>query len=125
MTKTKDRGIIGQRKKNGKEKMENIDSKISQEIEKLDKDIRTKSSEVLRSSKDYLVPSLDGESPALSIAKPLPDRESSAGQFEKVLGWLSTLQIGTNGDNQMTLKFSQTSGYGSVLPHDNLDFDTE
>ncbi|XP_034736811.1 GTPase IMAP family member 8-like isoform X2 [Etheostoma cragini] len=116
---------IGQRKKDGKKKEENIDSKISQEIEKLEKDIRTKSSEVLRSSKDFLVPSLNGESPASSIAKPLSDRKSSTGQFNKVLGWLSTLQIGTNVDNQMTLKFSQTSGYGSVLTHNNLDFDKE
>ncbi|XP_031167544.1 GTPase IMAP family member 8-like isoform X2 [Sander lucioperca] len=116
---------IGQRKKDGKEKKENIDSKISQEIEKLENDIRTKSSEILQSSKNYLVPSLNGESPAPSIAKSLSDRESSTGQFDKVLGWLSTLQIGTNVDNQMTLNFSQTSGYGSVLPHHDLDFDTE
>ncbi|XP_032381885.1 GTPase IMAP family member 8 isoform X2 [Etheostoma spectabile] len=116
---------IGLRKKEGTKKKENIDSKISQEIEKLEKDIRTKSSEVLQSSKDFLVPSLNGESPAPSIAYSLPDRKSSTGQFDKVLRWLSTLQIGTNVDNQMTLKFSQTSGYGSVLPHDNLDFDTE
>ncbi|XP_031167543.1 GTPase IMAP family member 8-like isoform X1 [Sander lucioperca] len=122
MTKAKG---IGQRKKDGKEKKENIDSKISQEIEKLENDIRTKSSEILQSSKNYLVPSLNGESPAPSIAKSLSDRESSTGQFDKVLGWLSTLQIGTNVDNQMTLNFSQTSGYGSVLPHHDLDFDTE
>lgn len=54
MTKAKG---IGQRKKDGKEKKENIDSKISQEIEKLENDIRTKSSEILQSSKNYLVPS--------------------------------------------------------------------
>lgn len=52
MTKIKG---IGLRKKDGKEKEENIDAKLSQEIEKLDKDIRT-STDRLQSSMDALIP---------------------------------------------------------------------
>lgn len=54
MTKIKGKGI-GQRKKDGKEKEENIDAKIRQEIEKLDKDIMT-STDRLQSSMDGLIP---------------------------------------------------------------------
>lgn len=54
MTKIKAKGI-GQRKKDGKEQEENIDAKIRQEIEKLDKDIMT-STDRLQSSMDGLIP---------------------------------------------------------------------
>lgn len=46
---------IGQKKKDGKEKEENIDTKISKEIEDLNKNIM-KSMTVLRSSIDALIP---------------------------------------------------------------------
>ncbi|XP_071343021.1 GTPase IMAP family member 8-like [Trachinotus anak] len=112
---------VGLRKKDGKEE-ENIDAKISQEIEKLDKDIM-RSTHVLHSSMDWLIPDMKGDSPASSIAESLPDRKQSTSDFDKVLGWLSTFQIGTNVENNLTLNFSQSSGYRSVVPHDNLDFD--
>ncbi|XP_029286202.1 GTPase IMAP family member 8-like [Cottoperca gobio] len=126
-SKTLPKGI-GQKKKDGNVKEENIDSKFSQKIEKLNKDIQMKSSELLRSSFDFLIPSLKGESPAPSISKPSTDKNHPIDNFDKVLGWLSTLQIGTNVENQLTLNFSdfsQTSGYRSVVPLDGLDFDTE
>ncbi|GAA6217885.1 GTPase IMAP family member 8-like [Lates japonicus] len=123
MSKIKTRGI-GQWKKDGKEKEESINAKINQEIEKLDKDI-LRSTILLQSSKDCLTPTLKGDSPAPSIAESWLDRRKSTGNFGKVLRWISTLPIGTNVENQMTLNFSQTSGYRSVLPHDGLDFDTE
>lgn len=119
MTKIKAKGIH-QSKKDGKE---NIESKISQEIEKLDKDIKMKSSDLLRSSMEFRHPSLKGESPAPSIAESSSHRKYPTGYFDKVLGWLSTLQISTNVENQITLNFSQTSGYRSVLPQGDLDFD--
>ncbi|XP_059196337.1 GTPase IMAP family member 8-like [Centropristis striata] len=115
---------IGQRKKDGKEKEEIIDYKINQEIEKLNKEIM-KSSEHLQGSMGFLMPDLKGENPAPSIITHLPRRRHSTGQFNKVLGWLSTLQIGANVENQLTLNFSQTSGYRSVLPQDGFDFDEE
>ncbi|XP_070765369.1 GTPase IMAP family member 8-like isoform X1 [Enoplosus armatus] len=121
MTKIKAKGI-GQRKKDGKEKEENIDARINQEIEKLDRDVM-RSTDLLRSSKDFLMPDLKGDSPAPSIAESLTDRRGSTSHFDKVLRWLSTLQISTNVENQLTLNFSQTSGYRSVLPHD--DWETE
>ncbi|XP_026201141.1 GTPase IMAP family member 8-like [Anabas testudineus] len=98
---------FGQRMKDQKEKESNIGAKISQEIEKLDKNIM-KSTELLRSSIDILLPEMK------------EDRNSTS-DFEKVLCWLSTLQIDTNVENQLTLNFSQTSGYKSVLPQ-NEDF---
>lgn len=49
------------------------------------------------------------------------DSTDSTSDFKKVLCWLSTLQIDTNVENQLTLNFSQTSGYSSVPPH-NGDF---
>lgn len=55
MTKLKVRGI-GQKKKDVKEKEENIDSQISQEIEKLDKDIKIKSSKLRLSSMELIFP---------------------------------------------------------------------
>lgn len=54
MAKIRNRSL-SQRKKDQKEKEENIDAKISQEIEKLDKDIM-RSTELLRSSMDFLLP---------------------------------------------------------------------
>ncbi|KAI3368320.1 hypothetical protein L3Q82_008025 [Scortum barcoo] len=114
---------IGQRKKDEKEKEEYIDAKIRQEIEKLDKDIMT-SSDRLQSSMD-IFPFFKGDSPP--IAEALSVRSQSTSHSDKILRWLSTLQIGSNVDNQLTLDFSQTSGYRSVLylPHDTFDSDTE
>lgn len=54
--KTKIKAIsIGQKKKDEKEKEEQIATKISQEIEKLDKEI-LKSTTFLRNSIDFLIP---------------------------------------------------------------------
>ncbi|XP_074492169.1 GTPase IMAP family member 8-like [Sebastes fasciatus] len=125
MTKIKAKGI-GQKKKDGKEKEENINSKISQEIEKLDMNILRKSSDLLRGSMDFLLPDLKGESPAPSTAESLSKRKDSTDRvFDKVLGWMSKLQIDTNEENQLTLNFSESSGYRSVLPHGDFDFDIE
>ncbi|XP_022607124.1 GTPase IMAP family member 8-like [Seriola dumerili] len=121
--KLKIRGI-GQRKTDGKEKEEIIDAKISQEIENLDKSI-LRSTVELRSSMVGLFPDLRGESPAPSVAESLPGKRNSNSNFDKVLGWLSTLQISTDVENNLTLNFSQTSDYGSVLPHDDLDLHAE
>ncbi|KAK2835846.1 hypothetical protein Q5P01_016330 [Channa striata] len=89
---------FAQRKKDQNQTVENIDAKISQEIEKLDKDLLT-STEFLRNSKGLLVPDLKEEQPA------------QLSDFDKVLGWLSALHIDTNVENQLTLNFSDTSGY--------------
>ncbi|KAL4000227.1 NACHT, LRR and PYD domains-containing protein 1 [Sarotherodon galilaeus] len=66
-----------------------------------------------------------GSSPAPSIPESFLERKQSTGNFEKVLGWLSNLHIGTNVENQLTLNFSQTSGYRSMVSSDIFDFDRE
>ncbi|XP_044216869.1 GTPase IMAP family member 8-like [Thunnus albacares] len=114
MAKIKAKGI-GQRKKE-----ENIDAKLTQEIEKLDKEIM-KSTVLLRSSKDILLPSFSGDSKAPSIAES-STRKMSTSNFDRVLGWLSTLQIGTNVENELTIN---SSGYRSVRSHDEFDCDRE
>ncbi|XP_070817307.1 GTPase IMAP family member 8-like [Chaetodon trifascialis] len=121
MTKIKTRGI-GQRKKDGKEKEENIDTKISLEIGRLDKDIM-RSSDHLRNSKSFLMPDLAGDSPAPSPADSLSDRSTS--HINNVLHWLATLQISTDAENKQSSGFSQTSGYRSELPHDDLDTEAD
>ncbi|XP_070688659.1 GTPase IMAP family member 8-like isoform X2 [Pempheris klunzingeri] len=120
---TKIKGI-GQRKKDEKEKPEDIDAKLTQEIEKLDEDIM-RSKDNLQSSIPFLLPDMKGESPAPPVAESLSVGKKSTTHFNKVLHWLSTLQIGTNVENQLTLNFSETTGYGSVLPDHDLVFDTE
>ncbi|XP_022064481.2 GTPase IMAP family member 8-like isoform X2 [Acanthochromis polyacanthus] len=97
---------IGQKKKDEKE--EKVDAKINREIEKLDKDILT-STILLRNSKEFLLPDLKGESSAPS-------------NFDKVLNWISSLKIGTNTESQLTLNFSETSGYASIYDF-NKDMD--
>ncbi|XP_031724098.1 GTPase IMAP family member 8 [Anarrhichthys ocellatus] len=125
VTKIKAKGIV-QRRKDGKEKEESMNLKISQEIEKLEKNIETKSSELQQGSMDVFLPNFKREGPAPSTAGSLSQMENPTRHYDKVLGWLSTLQIGRNYDNQMTLNFSQaTSGYRSVLPHGDLDFDED
>uniref|UniRef100_UPI0037E7FA6F GTPase IMAP family member 8-like n=1 Tax=Semicossyphus pulcher TaxID=241346 RepID=UPI0037E7FA6F len=121
LTKIKIKGI-GQSKKDGKE--ENIAAKISQEIENLNKDIM-RSTDRLGRSMDFLLPEFKGASPESPLAESLADRGPSSGNFDKVLGWLSNLQISTNVDNQLSLNFSQSSGYKSVLPPDHQEFHTE
>ncbi|KAG7228744.1 hypothetical protein INR49_008522 [Caranx melampygus] len=124
MSKLKIRGI-GHKKKDGKEKEENIETKISKEIEDLNKNI-LKSMTALQSSMDALIPDLNGESPIQFTAGSLSGRRNSTDNFDRVLGWLSTLQISTNAENNLTLNFSQTSsGYRSVLSQVDLDFTTE
>ncbi|CAK6956079.1 uncharacterized protein LOC128361794 [Scomber scombrus] len=103
----------------GQRKEEIIDAKLTQEIEKLDKDIM-KSTDLLRNSKGFLIPSMSGDSPAPSVAESSSYKKKSTSNFDKVLNWLSTLKIGTNVDNQLTLNFSQSSGYRSVIPHEEL-----
>lgn len=94
MNKIKTKGI-GQKKKDEKE--DKVDAKFNSEIEKLDKDIMT-STDLLRNSKEFMLPDLKRESPAPA-------------NFDKVLNWLSSL---TNTENQLTLTFSETSGYASM-----------
>ncbi|XP_029003261.1 GTPase IMAP family member 8-like [Betta splendens] len=91
------------RKKDPKLKKENIDAKISREIEKLEAKMMT-SEECLGRSMEFLNPDFSGGS------------HSSVSDYDKVLGWLSKLHIDTNPENQLTLNFSRSSGYGSVLP---------
>ncbi|XP_068581495.1 GTPase IMAP family member 8-like [Cebidichthys violaceus] len=123
VTKIKAKGIV-QRKKDAKEKEESINLKISQEIEKLEKNIETKSSDLQQGSMDFILPHFKGVRSAPSTAGSLSQMENPTRHYDKVLGWLSTLQIGRNYDNQMTLNFSQaTSGYRSVLPHGDFDED--
>lgn len=109
----------GQKKKDEKEKEENIDAKISQEVEKLNKDIM-RSTHLLQNSKEFLVPDMKGDSPVPPITESLSDGESSTSRFDEVLHWLSKQPYG---DNHLTLN-SQTSGYRSVVPHE-IGSDTE
>ncbi|XP_074524003.1 GTPase IMAP family member 8-like [Halichoeres trimaculatus] len=126
---------IGQSKRDEKEKI--LDAKISQKIEDLNKEI-LRSKDVLGRSMDflipdlkggrsmeYLTPDLNGESPESPFPESSSDRRSSDSQMDKVLSWLSKLQISTNVDNQLSLNFSQSSGYRSVLPTDFSDFPKE
>ncbi|XP_034561536.1 GTPase IMAP family member 8-like [Notolabrus celidotus] len=119
--KIKKKGI-GQSKRDEKEK--NLEAKISQEIENLDKEIM-RSTDLLSRSMDFLIPDFKGESPESTVPGFFSDRRSSSSEMEKVMGWLSQLQISTNVDNQLSLNFSQSSGYRSVLPRDPVDFNTE
>ena len=50
-----------------------------------------------------------------------PPLKSSA-PFDNVLRWLSSLQIARNAESELTLNFSETSGYRSMI---DLDLDTE
>ncbi|CAG5862418.1 unnamed protein product [Menidia menidia] len=106
----------GFKKKNRKEK--NVDTKISQEIEEMEKKIKTCNT-FLQGSMEALFPDLKGDSPAPSIAESRTDQMRSTRHFNKVLDWLSHLQINTGVDNQFTLNFSEaTSGYKSAFPPD-------
>ncbi|KAM4547778.1 GTPase IMAP family member 8-like [Odontesthes bonariensis] len=117
MTKIKAKGSSS-KKKDEKGKEGNVDTKIHKEIEKLNMQILTLKH--LTSSMDILVPDLKGDSPAPSIAESWSDQDIPTSN--KVLAWLSNLQISTNMDNQLTLNFSQvTSGYRSVLPGSIVD----
>ena len=70
-----------------------------------------------------------GNNPAPSIINSQSERRRSLNQsstpFDNVLRWPSSLQIARNQECELTLNFSQTSGYRSVLPQDELDLDTE
>ncbi|XP_030288878.1 GTPase IMAP family member 8-like isoform X2 [Sparus aurata] len=127
MTKIKAKGI-GQKKKGGKEKEDNTDAIFSHYIEKLNKDIM-RSTDHLGNSMDFLVPDLKGSNPAPSTTNSQSERKRSLNQssapFDNVLRWLSSLQLARNPESELTLNFSQTSGYRSVLPQDDLDLDTE
>ncbi|KAM4740007.1 GTPase IMAP family member 8-like [Anableps anableps] len=110
--------IIGHRKKDNKVEEKELEGKITKEIEKLDKEIM-KSSTFLQSSMDALFPDLAGESSTQSIVCSSSDPKISSTNFDRVLGWLSNLHVTTNLDNQLTVNFSDTSGYRSVLSVDN------
>ncbi|CAJ1060018.1 GTPase IMAP family member 8-like [Xyrichtys novacula] len=116
--------IKGIRQNKRDEKEENLDAKISQEIENLNKDIM-RSTALQDGSMDVLIPNFKGEGPESTTPPSLSNRRSSDDQVNKVLGWLSKIQIGTNADNQLTLNFSQSSGYRSVLPTDHQDCQME
>ncbi|XP_072246030.1 GTPase IMAP family member 8-like [Leuresthes tenuis] len=108
------------KKKDEKEKEGNVDTKISGEIKKLNMKILTLKH--LTSSMDALLPDLKGDSPAPSIAESWSEQRKPTNNFNKVLSWLSNLQISTNMDNELTLNFSQvTSGYRSVVPGSIVD----
>ncbi|XP_041861215.1 GTPase IMAP family member 8-like [Melanotaenia boesemani] len=96
-----------------KKKEETVCAKISKEIEKLNEEIM-KSTDLLWSSMDGLIPDLKDVCPTPSIAESLPQRNETISNFHKVLGWLSNIHIGTNVDNQLTLNFNQSSGYRSM-----------
>lgn len=70
-----------------------------------------------------------GSNPAPSTTNSQSERRRSLNQssapFDTVLRWLSSLQLARNPESELTLNFSQTSGYRSVLPQDDLDLDTE
>ncbi|XP_054901910.1 GTPase IMAP family member 8-like [Poeciliopsis prolifica] len=107
--------------KDQNKELKEFDSKISQEIEKLDKEL-LKSSTVLQSSMDILIPDLADHSPPQSIVCSSSDPKVSSSNFDKVLGWLGKLHVTRNLDNQLTVNFSDTSGYRSVL---SLDYDND
>ncbi|KAF7652098.1 hypothetical protein LDENG_00101320 [Lucifuga dentata] len=103
----------GQWKKDGKEKEENLETKISQEIEKLDEKI-LRLTNLLQGSMDILLPNFSKERPEPSLPGSSSDKKKSSSTFENILDWLAMLQMGTNTENQVTFNFSQTSGYRSV-----------
>ncbi|XP_076009638.1 GTPase IMAP family member 8-like [Genypterus blacodes] len=103
---------FGQWKK-GKEKGESIESKINKEIEKLDKEM-LQSTRALSSSQDIIRPTFSAESPVPLLSGSSSGRREANSNFDQILRWIATLQIGANEDNQLTLNFSQTSGYASV-----------
>lgn len=109
--------VTGQRKRDQKEEENGIEGKISREIDKLDKEIMT-SSYFLNSSMDILMPDLEGDRRMESILCSLSDEKISSSNLDKVLAWLSNLHVNKNVDNQLTVNFSETSGYRSVLPDD-------
>ncbi|KAM3875858.1 GTPase IMAP family member 8-like [Diretmus argenteus] len=69
---------------------------------------------------------MSGESPPPSVAGSSPDRLRPTSNFDKVLGWLATLQIGRNTDDQLTVNFSpRSSGYFSLPLTSDVDLDRE
>ncbi|XP_017284220.1 GTPase IMAP family member 8 isoform X2 [Kryptolebias marmoratus] len=114
MTKIKGQAKGTGHKKRDEKEEKKIEAKISREIEKLDMNIM-KSTELLHSSMDILIPDFKGDipTPIPSLVPSILNQEQSTGQLDKVLHWLSQLQVSTNVDNQLTLNFSQTSGYQS------------
>ncbi|XP_014845612.1 PREDICTED: GTPase IMAP family member 8-like [Poecilia mexicana] len=113
--------FTGQWLRDQKEKQKELDSKINQEIERLDKEL-LKSSTVLQSSMDVLFPDFADQSPTQSIVCSSSEPKVSSSNFDKVLGWLSNLQVTKNLDNELTVNFSDTSGYRSVL---SMDYDND
>ncbi|KAF6733091.1 hypothetical protein FQA47_009879 [Oryzias melastigma] len=105
--------------KNREEKEKKIKARINEAMERLDQEI-LKSTEFLSSSMDALIPDLKEATPAPSISGSSYIRRNTTSTFDKVLGWLSHLQISTNNDNQLTLNFSRSSGYSSRLSMSTL-----
>ncbi|XP_040040709.2 GTPase IMAP family member 8 isoform X1 [Gasterosteus aculeatus] len=93
-------------KKVGKSE-ERINRTICLEIEKLDKEMKRKSSVDVQSSMDFLLPEFSTATPASQGGNP-------SRRLDNVLGWLSKLQVGEE-------NFSQTSGYRSELDPDPND----
>uniref|UniRef100_A0AAQ4REF5 AIG1-type G domain-containing protein n=1 Tax=Gasterosteus aculeatus aculeatus TaxID=481459 RepID=A0AAQ4REF5_GASAC len=93
-------------KKVGKSE-ERINRTICLEIEKLDKEMKRKSSVDVQSSMDFLLPEFSTATPASQGGNP-------SRRLVNVLGWLSKLQVGEE-------NFSQTSGYRSELDPDPND----
>ncbi|XP_053740309.1 uncharacterized protein LOC128770082 [Synchiropus splendidus] len=110
--KIKSKGHI-QWQKNEKEKKEDVHTKINREVEKLNKEI-LKTRDQLRASMDIIMPNMSGDDPPPPTEESLFRRKSSNANFDNVLYWLSTLQLETNYEDQLTLNFSSTSGYQSI-----------
>ncbi|RVE73785.1 hypothetical protein OJAV_G00034830 [Oryzias javanicus] len=107
--KSRDR-TAGQKKR--EEREEKIKARINEAVEKLNREI-LKSTEFLSSSMDAVMPDLKEATPAPSVSSSSYKRQNTTSSFDKVLGWLSHLQINRNNDNQLTLDFSRSSGYNS------------
>ncbi|XP_061540478.1 GTPase IMAP family member 8-like [Phycodurus eques] len=80
----------------GKVKKKAVLSDIEQEIEELNKSI-FKSMHLCQNSMEFGVPTMSG----------------STQEMDKVLKWMSMLQISKIQDSKVTLNFSESSGYGS------------
>ncbi|XP_077439284.1 GTPase IMAP family member 8-like [Vanacampus margaritifer] len=81
-----------------KAKKKSLLSNIEQQIEEMNRNIM-KSNHQLRSSMDFGVPSMSG----------------STKETDKVLVWLSQLQVSTDQDLTLSLNFSESSGYRSQV----------
>ncbi|XP_076128471.1 uncharacterized protein LOC143109582 [Alosa pseudoharengus] len=89
---------------------EKVEKKICEKINSMETDLNGLDSK-MRTSIDYLWPSMSGSNRTLSEPSPRPRPK---GKFKEVLAWLSTMKI--EKEDPPTLNYSQaTSGYQSNL----------